>query len=75
MKRRELKDEECMDRDLWRREIMSLGWGKLFIHGKNPTIKIISSLFVTRSPELRPCEQVVRSEFEAVLNPLESKLV
>jgi hypothetical protein len=25
MKRRELKDEECMDRDLWRRKIMSLG--------------------------------------------------
>jgi hypothetical protein len=24
MKRRELKDEECMDRDLWRRKIMSL---------------------------------------------------
>jgi hypothetical protein len=35
MKRRELKDEECMDRDLWRRKIMSLGWGKLCIHGKN----------------------------------------
>jgi hypothetical protein len=25
VKRRELKDEECMDRDLWRRKIMSLG--------------------------------------------------
>jgi hypothetical protein len=25
MKRRELKDEECMYRDLWRRKIMSLG--------------------------------------------------
>jgi hypothetical protein len=25
MKRRELKNEECMDRDLWRRKIMSLG--------------------------------------------------
>jgi hypothetical protein len=25
MKRRELKDEECRDRDLWRRKIMSLG--------------------------------------------------
>jgi hypothetical protein len=25
MKRRELKDEECMDRDLWRRKIISLG--------------------------------------------------
>jgi hypothetical protein len=25
MKRRELKGEECMDRDLWRRKIMSLG--------------------------------------------------
>jgi hypothetical protein len=25
MKRRELKDEACMDRDLWRRKIMSLG--------------------------------------------------
>jgi hypothetical protein len=24
-KRRQLKDEECMDRDLWRRKIMSLG--------------------------------------------------
>jgi hypothetical protein len=31
MKRRELKDEECMDRDLWRRKIMSLGWGKLLL--------------------------------------------
>jgi hypothetical protein len=25
IKRRELKDEECMDRDLWRRKIMALG--------------------------------------------------
>jgi hypothetical protein len=25
MKRRELKYEECMDQDLWRRKIMSLG--------------------------------------------------
>jgi hypothetical protein len=25
MKRRELKDEECMDQDIWRRKIMSLG--------------------------------------------------
>jgi hypothetical protein len=25
MKRRELKDEECLDGDLWRRKIMSLG--------------------------------------------------
>jgi hypothetical protein len=25
MKRRELKDEECMDRDLWRRKVISLG--------------------------------------------------
>jgi hypothetical protein len=38
-KRRELKDEECMDRDLWRRKIMSLGLGKLYIHRKTPKIK------------------------------------
>jgi hypothetical protein len=29
MQRRNLKDEECFDRELWRKEIMSLGWGKL----------------------------------------------
>jgi hypothetical protein len=40
MKRREVNDEECMDRDLWRRKIMSLGWGKLCIHGKTPKINI-----------------------------------
>jgi hypothetical protein len=34
MKRRKLKDKECMDRNLWRRKIISLGWGKLCIHGK-----------------------------------------
>jgi hypothetical protein len=38
MKRRELKDEECMDRDLWRRKIMCLGSEKLCIHGKTPKI-------------------------------------
>jgi hypothetical protein len=39
MKRRELKDEECMNRNLWGRKIMSLGCGKLFIHGKTHKIK------------------------------------
>jgi hypothetical protein len=39
MKRRELKDEECMDRDLWRGKIISLGLGKLCTHGETPKIK------------------------------------
>jgi hypothetical protein len=39
MRIRELKDEECMDRDLWRRKIMSLGLRKLCIHGKTHKIK------------------------------------
>jgi hypothetical protein len=32
--RRNLKDEECIDRELWWINIMSLGWRKLFIHRK-----------------------------------------
>jgi hypothetical protein len=35
MQRRNLKDEECFDREIGRTKIMSLGWGKLCIHGQN----------------------------------------
>jgi hypothetical protein len=34
MQRRNLKDEKCSDWELWRKQIMSLNWGKLCIHIK-----------------------------------------
>jgi hypothetical protein len=39
MQRRNLKDEECFDRELWRKKIMSLDWGKLCTHRKIPIYK------------------------------------
>jgi hypothetical protein len=41
MKRRELKDEECMVRDLWRRKII-FGLRKIVFNGKTPKINKIS---------------------------------
>jgi hypothetical protein len=38
MQRKNLKDEEYFDREIWRTKIMSLSWGKLCIHGKIPKI-------------------------------------
>jgi hypothetical protein len=35
MQRGDLKDEECFDCELWRKKIMSLGWGKLYTYRKN----------------------------------------
>jgi hypothetical protein len=48
VQRRNLKDEECFDREIWRTKIMSLGWGKLCIHRKIP--KIITCNVVEQSP-------------------------
>jgi hypothetical protein len=36
MQRRNLKDKECFNRELWRKTVMSLSWGKLCIHRKIP---------------------------------------
>jgi hypothetical protein len=36
MQRRNLKEEECFDRELWGKKMMSSGCGKLCIHRKIP---------------------------------------
>jgi hypothetical protein len=55
MQRRNLKDEECFVRVIWRTKIMSLGWGNLCIHGKIP--KIIK--FCVTSNYRRNAEKII----------------